>query len=55
VRTHSILTTVASCFIAVALVSSASDQKRPVNANAYRTEPRLAYKGIKGLESNSSS
>jgi hypothetical protein len=35
VRTHSILTAVASCFIAVALVSSASDQKRPVNANAY--------------------
>lgn len=47
-RTHSILPTVASCFIAVALVSSASDQKRPVNANAYPYGTTTCLQGDKG-------
>jgi hypothetical protein len=35
VRTHWIVTVVASCFIAVALSLSALEQKHPINANAY--------------------
>jgi hypothetical protein len=47
-RTHSILTTVASCFIAVALVSSASDQKRPINSSAYPYGATTCLQGDKG-------
>jgi hypothetical protein len=48
VRTHWIVPIVASCFIAVALCSSAREQKGPVNTNAFPHGTTTCLQGDKG-------